>query len=486
MRPQRIFSISCLMLALACSLPLFGQDIVKMKQTPMQRATLWNDIPFEVTVDEPGTLGALLDSAAKSTKVYWYNMRNLKVIGTLNGDDIKALETFDNQLHGNLFYRLDLSESDIVKGGDSIYVPEDNVIGNNRIPWPEKELILPNTLKKFIAHEISCNNLVIGDSLMYWPGCRPDLSLKVKLHINIQVSENNPYFSSLDGALFSKKGDKMFRYGSKDATRRKYTVPDGVREICYRAFTYAYTEWDEIVLPEGVISINDEAFSKAYGVTCSPYDSKTSKFVFCLDWLPSSLEYIGKRAFYYIACPIVLLPPNVKVIDADAFDVWSNVLCYTIFGPEKENYFADNVLYCTSPTPPVCIPNDINTGPFSFTVRNPGEPVYNNKRHRHSRLYVPTGSKAAYEQAFGWGYEYFKEIIEVDDVMAEAKKAIAELEDSIGDWKTDIQHVIPESGSTEVSETARYNLHGQRLQRPEKGWNIVRYSDGCTRKMYVK
>ena len=37
-----------------------------------------------------------------------------------------------------------------------------------------------------------------------------------------------------------------------------------------------------------------------------------------------------------------------------------------------------------------------------------------------------------------------------------------------------------------VREVARYNLRGQRIDTPERGVNIIRYSDGTTRKVVVK
>jgi hypothetical protein len=38
----------------------------------------------------------------------------------------------------------------------------------------------------------------------------------------------------------------------------------------------------------------------------------------------------------------------------------------------------------------------------------------------------------------------------------------------------------------DVKEVARYNLNGQRVDAPTKGINIVKYSDGSSRKVLVK
>ena len=38
----------------------------------------------------------------------------------------------------------------------------------------------------------------------------------------------------------------------------------------------------------------------------------------------------------------------------------------------------------------------------------------------------------------------------------------------------------------EVTEIARYDLNGRKLDKPQKGLNIIRYSDGTTRKVLIK
>ena len=474
MKSYGLIPIICLVFTLACRLPLYGQDFVETSRA----LALWNEKPVEIIVDVPGTISEKLDSASKKNSTY-FDMRNLKVMGSLNGDDIKSLFDFSIRLYNNCLYRLDLSESRIVEGGDSIYAPEDNVMGGKTLylPWPEEELLLPNTLKKLITEVIPSRSIIIGDSLMEWPPSSPTIPLgvsyneRIRYTVGFQVSENNPYLSSLDGTLFNKKGDRLLRYGEYEK-RTTYTVPEGVREIAAKAFAEAILR--DIILPESIRSIGEWAFSYVYGITAllsGDYSGNDIKFG--IDWLPSSLEYIGKNAFYHTLCPIIVLPPNVKTIDIEAFNLWRNA-----FNLNRVGGSTHCELYSTSPIPPVCIPNELNVGPFHFTVRN--KPTYIDKDFYHACLYVPTGSKAAYEQAFGWGYGCFEKIIEVDDVMAAAKEAITTL------IMTDIQHVLPDSSATEVYETVRYNMQGLRLHRPTKGWNIVRYSDGSTRKIYIK
>ena len=77
-------------------------------------------------------------------------------------------------------------------------------------------------------------------------------------------------------------------------------------------------------------------------------------------------------------------------------------------------------------------------------------------------LYVPKGCLEAYKSADGW--KIFTNIKEFDP--------------------TDIEQT--ELGGMDFKEVKRYSVNGQRLDTPTKGLNIVRMSDGSTRKVLVK
>ena len=76
-------------------------------------------------------------------------------------------------------------------------------------------------------------------------------------------------------------------------------------------------------------------------------------------------------------------------------------------------------------------------------------------------LYVPAGSASAYRALAPW--RNFRNIVETD--------------------LTSIQTPTISSSETIVGY---YNLQGQRIAEPQKGIVIVRYSDGTSRKMYVR
>ncbi|MDY6409313.1 MAG: hypothetical protein SPK71_05660, partial [Prevotella sp.] len=76
-------------------------------------------------------------------------------------------------------------------------------------------------------------------------------------------------------------------------------------------------------------------------------------------------------------------------------------------------------------------------------------------------LYVPTGTKAKYESTPAWNQ--FTNIVEG-------------IENAVKSVETDAK----------AEETERYNVGGQRISSPQKGLNIVKMSDGTTRKVMCK
>lgn len=94
------------------------------------------------------------------------------------------------------------------------------------------------------------------------------------------------------------------------------------------------------------------------------------------------------------------------------------------------------------------------TAPSAF------EGTFSNATYLNATLYVPIGSLASYQSSDCWK-NFLIEEIGVTGVDA---------------VKTD----------SEAVELARYSLDGKKLLTPEKGLNIIKLSDGTTRKVLVK
>ena len=84
---------------------------------------------------------------------------------------------------------------------------------------------------------------------------------------SITVSENNKYFSSLNGVLFNKDKTELVTYliGNE---RTEYAIPDSVTSIGDRAF-YKCSSLTSIIIPDSVTSIGDHAFYNCSSLTLS-------------------------------------------------------------------------------------------------------------------------------------------------------------------------------------------------------------------------
>ncbi|WP_028506209.1 leucine-rich repeat domain-containing protein [Ruminococcus sp. FC2018] len=96
--------------------------------------------------------------------------------------------------------------------------------------------------------------------------------------LDINVSKNNPNYSSRDGVLYNKDGTVLL------------FMPQGRSEL---------------VIPEGVVEIGDYACSCAF---------KLNKVV-----LPSTLKTIGKEAFLHCSFEQIAIPKSVESISENAF-----------------------------------------------------------------------------------------------------------------------------------------------------------------------
>lgn len=108
------------------------------------------------------------------------------------------------------------------------------------------------------------------------------------------VDEENPYFCSVDGVLFTKdmktivyfppaKNIEFNKYGDAQ-NKTTYAIPEGVEIIRSKAFYKCYYV-EDITIPSTVKRIEEKAFHR----TAALYQIT----------LPEGLEYIGKDAFAY-------------------------------------------------------------------------------------------------------------------------------------------------------------------------------------------
>ena len=211
-------------------------------------------------------------------------------------------------------------------------------------------------------------------------------------------------------------GDKAFN-GCSDLA--SITIPSSVTSIGRNAF-YLCSSLSSIIIPNSVTSIGTEAFTG-----CSGLISIT---------IPSSVTKIGNAAFNYCrSLTTISVNSSNTVYDSRnncnaIIEKASNSLivgCKKTIIPSTVTNIGDKAFYGCSDLASITIPSSVTSigdGAFencynltSLTIENPSPITISNNTFNYRQnvtLYVPKGSKAAYQETDYW--KEFKEIIEQD------------------------------------------------------------------------
>ena len=214
------------------------------------------------------------------------------------------------------------------------------------------------------------------------------------------------------------------------------TLPSSVTSIGSSAFE-GCRSLTSLILPSSVTSIGSSAFSGCSGLT-----SLT---------LPSSVTEIGGSAFYGCSgLTSLTLPSSVTEIGAYAFYGCSSLASLTL--PSSVTSIGSSAFYGCSGLTSIYVSweSPLSIDAYTFKDANTEKCI----------LYVPKGTYDDYWLS-NWGI--FENIVEYD--------------------ATGIDHITT---SGEAKEISRYAADGQRLEVPAKGLNIVKYSDGCVKKVVVQ
>ena len=381
-----------------------------------------------VKVYEAGTL------SEKIAYNKMYKITNLKIIGEINGTDLRVIREM-----GKLSV-LDLSDAKIVKGGDFYYEADLEYNGTH-----EYEYYYTSNDKIGDYAFDGCSGLTsltlpsgvteIGDYAFF--RCSGLTSLTLPSGVT-KIGGNAFYgCSGLTSLTLPSSvtwiGDSAF-LGCSGLT--SLTIPSGVTEIGGKAF-YGCSGLTSLTLPSGVTEIGNWAF---YG--CSGLTSLT---------LPSGVTEIGGNAFYGCSgLTSLTLPSGVTEIGGNAFLGCSGLTSLTL--PSGVTWIGDYAFqYCC----------DL-TSIYVYTEKLPymGRDVFDGCDAKKCTVYVPKGT---YDDYWISEFGYFENIVEFDP--------------------TGINNVIT---SNDAKELSRYSLNGQRLSAPTKGLNIVKYSDGSVKKVAIQ
>ena len=226
----------------------------------------------------------------------------------------------------------------------SISVPDSvNAIGNGAFSGCSSlaSINIPNSVTTIrgsaFCNCLSLTSITIPESvtsieIAAFSGCSsltnitiPDLVASIGDHAfyncssltNITVSENNKYFSSLNGVLFNKDKTELITYPNGNE-RTEYTIPDSVTSIIEGAFAYC-SNLITVKIPDSVTDITDKTF-----YVCSSLTSIT---------IPDSVTHIGYNAFKYCKnlTSIIIKNPNCEISNGKN-TIWETA---TIYGYEN-------------------------------------------------------------------------------------------------------------------------------------------------------
>lgn len=260
--------------------------------------------------------------------------------------------------------------------------------------------------------------------------------------IRLTVNKDNPYFSSVDGVLYSK--DSTVLLLCPNGKSAQFTIPEGVEVLETESF-YTCRNLTAIVIPKSVKTINNNAFFACMGLTRFVVDkdnpaycavggvlfTKDAKnlisypnaksvrytvpvgvtsiddyaFFACTNLeivtLPTSLKRIGSSAFHNCASlTSIVIPDSVVDINKAAFASCYYLTSLTI-GKAVTQIGSDAFLYCESL-------NVIRS--YMKTAPKIGNTVFSLVDKSKCELYVPFGSLDSYTSTLIW--KEFTHIVE--------------------------------------------------------------------------
>ena len=471
-----------------------------------------------IKLEEAGTLPSKIGDTKK------YKITNLKIMGEINGTDLCFIREMagSNDIgqgtNGKLV-TLDLSESKIVKGGDCYYrvdngystyyhyYTSDDVIGAYAFKNCSDltSLTLPSSVTRIGAYAFkNCSGLTsltlpssvtrIGDYAFY--NCSGLTSLTLPSSVTSIGEFAFSYCSGLTSLTIpsgvTSIGMSAFEYCS---SLTSLTLPSSVNEIGIYAF-HGCSGLTSLTLPSSVTSsIRDYIFD---GLKECNYFIDSDLEIYLAhthDWkyipvdeikyyhngqeltkleIPSGVDKIGSYSFYKgVNLTSLTLPSSVTSIDRSAFEGCSGLTSLTL--PSSVTAIGGSAFEGCSGLTSLALPSSVTaiggsafegcSGLTSIYVswESPlsiAASTFKDANTEKCILYVPKGTYDDYWLS-NWGI--FANIVEYD--------------------ATGINHIMTSGDAKEIS---RYAADGQRLEVPAKGLNIVKYSDGCVKKVVVQ
>ena len=239
------------------------------------------------------------------------------------------------------------------------------------------------------------------------------------------------------------------------------TIPNSVTSLGYSAF-WGCSGLTSITIPNSVTSIGTAAFYDCSGLTSVTIGNSVtsiggSAFSRCSGLtsitIPNSVTSIGTVAFYGCSgLTSIIIPNSVTSIGYQAFIFCSGLTSVTI-GNSVTSIGEDAFYGCSG------LKSVYSKIENVFAINGS---TFSGYTYYYAKLYVPIGKKSAYQETEGW-----KEFYNIEEY----------------DYSTGI--AAPQQ-SKDAKIVDAYQLNGQKRSGLQRGLNIVRMSDGTTKKVVVK
>ncbi len=443
-----------------------------------------------IKLDKAGTLPNRISSSKK------YLITNLKIVGEVNGKDLRFIREmagcdFQMKKTDGKLSILDLSDAKIVKSTDSyVWDGGDQNGSNDELGYSVfkgcsvlTSVTIPSSVTSIGGSAFECcsglTSVTIPSSVTWiggaaFKGCSGLTSLAIPSSVTWIggcVFENCSGLTSITiPSSVTEIGGAAFK-GCSGLTN--LTIPSSVTSIERSAFE-GCSGLTSLTIPSSVTSIGKSAFKGCSGLTSLI--------------IPSSVTSIGSYVFENCSgLTSITIPSSVTEIGGAAFKGCSSLVnLYYKIDEKIETYLRYGHLYINVECGIEYYLNDkkITSVAIPSTITELGRYAFQNCRDLTSvyvswqfpiptgsafygvdiskcTLYVPQGTEQDYWLSPGWGD--FGKIVEFD--------------------ATGIDKVTT---SNDAKELSRYSVNGQRLSAPSKGLNIVKYSDGSVKKVFVQ
>lgn len=216
----------------------------------------------------------------------------------------------------------------------------------------------------------------------------------------INVASGNEHYSSENGVLYSKSGDKLIRY-PQGKQEMAFNISNSVTRIQEGAFE-GCSALSEVTIPNSVRYIGTKAFANCTGlthVTIPDLVTDINPYTFIGCWkltnvtIPNSVTYIGSSAFKYCyGLTSINIPNSVKYIKEGVFECCSGLTSVTIPGSVK-NIGRESFTGCTGLKAVYCQWEE----PIEGDTR-----LFEDYTYDNAVLYVPNGCESRYESMEPW------------------------------------------------------------------------------------